>query len=247
MDQEAVSTRRVLNVAQDAALGFLRWTTDRTKEPRRVWQGQAQVVKTMASMISVWPEVASHNFARSATIAAKLAQEDPLTASFRKRLAGWAVSPGFGLRREYQAKFGRALNAWIEYQQADVAYRRVMSHAWAQSVATVMQTYADKAKAGDPPKTAKEAFSLWIDVADRTFIEIFRTDEYSRAQASLLNASMAFRSIRRELVDDALASSDLPTRRELDEAHRMIYTLRKELKAVKRQINAWTEEEQEDG
>ena len=262
VDEYTVSARRLLRYAQDAAVGVLRWTTDRAKfndsDPssvaEQILKSQDRAVKTMASMMSLWPRVVTESVAQSAaaTERASKAYEgllgaDPVSDTYRKTLSGFATSPGFGLTREYQAKLGRLIAAWLKYQQADIGYRRLLSATWAKSVTAVAQAYANKAKAGEAPQTAKEALNIWIDIADRTFIETFRTEEYGRAQSSMMNASMEFRRHRRELVDDVLAANDLPTRRDLDEAHRMIYTLRKELKAMKRQLNRLTKEERDDG
>jgi hypothetical protein len=39
-------------------------------------------------------------------------------------------------------------------------------------------------------------------------------------------------------MEDALRASDLPTRSDLEEAHKMIYELRKELRGVERELDA---------
>ncbi len=155
---------------------------------------------------------------------------------FREMFGGFAKSPGFGLTREYQAKLGQAFDAWLEYQERDVEYRKLLSKAWTDSFAAVMQAMADRATKGEAPKTPREMMQLWIDVADDTFIALFRTDAFSRTQSGLMNAMMKLRKTRRKIMEDALIASDLPTRSQLDEAHRMIYQLRKELKAVKREL-----------
>ena len=145
-------------------------------------------------------------------------------------------SPGFGLSREYQAKVGKTFEAWLDYQKRDVEYRTLLGKAWTDAFGATMQKMSAKTAAGDPPKTARETLELWIDVADETFIGLFKTAEFSKTQSGLVNALMQFKKHRRALMEDALVASDLPTRREVDEAHRMIYTLRKELKAVKKAL-----------
>ena len=147
-------------------------------------------------------------------------------------------TPGFGLSRQYQAKLGKTFAAWLDYQRRDLDYRMLLSRTWMKAFSLVMEKMAAKASEGESPKTARAALELWIDVADATFTDVFKTEAFSRAQSALVNASMALKKHRRALIEDMLIANDMPTRREVDEAHRMVYALRKELKAIKRQLKA---------
>ena len=56
-----------------------------------------------------------------------------------------------------------------------------------------------------------------------------------------MNSAMTYRVHEREIVEAFLKFSHLPSRSELDEAHRRIYELRKEVKELKaafRQMNS---------
>ena len=166
----------------------------------------------------------------------ELANADLVPEAFRRSVAGMSSSPGFGLTREYQAKLNQAFEAWLDYLQRELAYRRLVTKAWTDSFGLMMQRMADQAVKGEGPKSAREAMEGWIKVADETFVGLFKTDEFSRAQSALMNATMRLRKQRRALMEDALKANDLPTRTEVEQAHQMIYALRKELKAVKKQL-----------
>jgi polyhydroxyalkanoate synthesis regulator phasin len=68
------------------------------------------------------------------------------------------------------------------------------------------------------------------------FIEVFRSEKYIRIQGRLLNTAMAYRIHQREIVELFLKIGDMPTRSEVDEAHRNIYEQRKEMKALKKAL-----------
>jgi len=77
---------------------------------------------------------------------------------------------------------------------------------------------------------------LWTRGAEEVFTQNFRTEEYVLARGKMLNAGMAYRSRERAIIESFLKLYDLPTRSELDETHRRIYELRKEVKALKKTL-----------
>ena len=77
---------------------------------------------------------------------------------------------------------------------------------------------------------------LWTRGAERIFLDAFRTERYTLAQGKLLNSTMQYRMAQGRVLEEYLEMFGLPTRSEIDEAHRRIYELRKEVKALKKQM-----------
>jgi class III poly(R)-hydroxyalkanoic acid synthase PhaE subunit len=98
-----------------------------------------------------------------------------------------------------------------------------------------MATLAREGKRFEKPR---ELLDEWVKVADEVFTAHFCSEGFCSAQAQLLNAAHRVRRQRRDLMEDALRASDLPTRSDLEEAHKMIYELRKELRGVERELDA---------
>ena len=78
---------------------------------------------------------------------------------------------------------------------------------------------------------------MWTRGAEQVFTDGFRTERYVLAQGQMLNAAMAYRVHEREIIEVFLNLYDLPTRTELDETHRRLYELRKEVKDLKKTIS----------
>ena len=95
---------------------------------------------------------------------------------------------------------------------------------------------ADRAEQGEMIGSVRDLLLLWGQVADRVFIDTFRTDEFIQIQGQFLQAAMTYRIQQREIAEASLSLYDLPTRSEVDEAHRNIYELRKEVKALKKAL-----------
>ena len=198
-----------------------------------------------------WWRAGGDLFSKTASPFAQHVQESFKTDTFGADgfmggFTGFMNSPGFGLTREHQAKSAAAFEAWLEYLQRELEYRRLLSQAWTESFASMMETVGRKAASGEAPATARETLDLWVKVADTKFLAVFKTREFSLAQSALVNATMTLKQRSRAVMEQALSASDLPTKTEVEEAHRMIYLLRKELKAIKRQLKTQRGESRDD-
>jgi class III poly(R)-hydroxyalkanoic acid synthase PhaE subunit len=78
--------------------------------------------------------------------------------------------------------------------------------------------------------------SFWTRSAESVFTSAFGGERYTLAQGKLLNAQMQYRISRRRIMDKYLEACDMPTRREVDEAHRRIYELNREVKLLKKTL-----------
>jgi class III poly(R)-hydroxyalkanoic acid synthase PhaE subunit len=111
-----------------------------------------------------------------------------------------------------------------------------MSEAWMNAFRQMMRRLNERSERGEPLTSLKQLIEAWTDTADDAFNEVFESQRYIDSQARLLNSSMALRRKQQEIVDDLLKGSYIPGRSEVDEAHRSIYELRKEVRELKRRI-----------
>jgi polyhydroxyalkanoate synthesis regulator phasin len=73
-------------------------------------------------------------------------------------------------------------------------------------------------------------------VFDRVFAQTFRAENALEVQGNFLNSAMTYRLYQQQLMEVFLKMYDLPTRSEVDEIHRSIYELRKEIKSLKKAL-----------
>jgi class III poly(R)-hydroxyalkanoic acid synthase PhaE subunit len=145
-------------------------------------------------------------------------------------------SPTLGYSRELDEKLHKGFKAWQQYRRADFEYQLVMAEAWLKLFEQFQQELMAMAQQGKKVESLEALANLWMNLADPIFLEIFRSDRYIAAQNELLDATMTYRLQQRELVEQALKFYDIPTRAEVDEAHRSIYTQKKEIKALKKAL-----------
>ncbi len=146
-------------------------------------------------------------------------------------------APGLGLSREFNEKVAQGFKAFQAYQRASVRYRTVTAGIWRDAVQRFLRTLGRRVKDGEPVESMRELTKLWTNVADETFIEAFRTDEYIEAQNDFLEASLRLRKRQRSLTEEVQEALDQPTRSEMEEVYQLLHRLRQENKALKRALN----------
>ena len=82
---------------------------------------------------------------------------------------------------------------------------------------------------------AKAALALWTETANQQLLETQRSEPFLRSQAALIRATTALRLAQQELVEHFGKQYGFPTRTELDDVHRTVTELRRELRAMRRE------------
>ena len=82
---------------------------------------------------------------------------------------------------------------------------------------------------------AKAALALWTETANQQLLETQRSEPFLRSQAALIRATTALRLAQQELVEHFGKQYGFPTRTELDDVHRTVTELRRELRVMRRE------------
>lgn len=145
-------------------------------------------------------------------------------------------APGIGYSREFDEKLRRSFAAWLDYQEAAYGYQIILADTWVKAFEQLMREMMDNVEEGQKIESLRDFLTRWSVTADTIFKDVFRSDAYVVAQSKLVNALMQYRIKQRDVNERFLEINDIPTRSEVDEAHRRIYELRKEVKSLKRQL-----------
>lgn len=80
----------------------------------------------------------------------------------------------------------------------------------------------------------QQLLQVWSSTFDQVFAQTFGLEDALQVRGKFLNTAINFRKQQQKLMEVLLNWNDLPTRREVDEIHRNIYELRKEMKILKK-------------
>jgi class III poly(R)-hydroxyalkanoic acid synthase PhaE subunit len=156
--------------------------------------------------------------------------------AFDTTFGSLSQSPGFGLTREHEERLAKGFEAWQKVQRSYNDYQVLMADAWSGVFEQVLNELKDRSENDKPVQGVRELLNLWIGAADRSFDKVFRTEEYARVQGQFVTDYMNYRIQEQAIVEEMMRYGYTATRSEVDEAHRKIQELRRELKALKKSI-----------
>jgi hypothetical protein len=123
---------------------------------------------------------------------------------------------------------------WFAMREADARYRQITGNAWGRAFQTfTTEMSVDWARYyGD----SRKVLDRWLEIANDELIKTQRQQDYLDASRKLFRATIEYRLKQRELAEIWCESQSIPTRTEVDDLHRTVTELRRELRALKRQV-----------
>lgn len=157
----------------------------------------------------------------------------PYLDAVRREGASWLRIPAFGHAREHQERLQRLAEAQLDVQQQTSAYNALMLKASQSAYEIFELKLAEREEPGRQIESPRALFDLWIDAAEEAYAQIALSQEFRAVYARLVNAQMRLRAGIQKEVEQATAQLGMPTRSELDGAHRKIADLERALRRVR--------------
>jgi class III poly(R)-hydroxyalkanoic acid synthase PhaE subunit len=145
-------------------------------------------------------------------------------------------SPLLGPTREFNGKLLAGFDAWKELYQASINYQLILADVQVKSFEALMKELVSRAEKGNQVKDWKEFQTIWSQVADQVFEDTFCEEDKLKIRGKFLNSLNVYRIKQQEIMELSLNMMNMPTRKEVDEMHKTIYELRKELKQIKKHL-----------
>lgn len=127
----------------------------------------------------------------------------------------------------------RVMERYVEVQAASRGYESLVAGAWMEANQTFASTAA-KGLAEPGSVQPTQALRSWLGIADEVLTRAHRSPAFLEAQRRLLRAGMDFLLAERELVETLVEPTGLPTRSEVDELHRTVHTLKRQVRHLER-------------
>jgi len=163
-------------------------------------------------------------------------QARPYLDGLRSESQSWLRMPAFGVGREQQEHWQRLALAQADYQQCTQAYNDLMQKATRDAYAIFEDKLAEREEPGRQIQSARALFDLWVDAAEDAYAKVALSLEFREVYGKLVNAQMRLRGGVQREVEQASAMFGMPTRTELDGAHRKIAELERQLRRLRDSI-----------
>ena len=126
---------------------------------------------------------------------------------------------------------------WLAYMAALERYRAVMGAAWLKA----FQRFAEEL-AQDRPEDGLPAWDViqthWQEAAGAELAAAQRSEDFLAAQRDLIRARLDCSALLRAGVEKMAGMLGLPTRAEVDDLHRTVHGLKRELRTIRARLDS---------
>jgi class III poly(R)-hydroxyalkanoic acid synthase PhaE subunit len=155
---------------------------------------------------------------------------------YEKTLGDLTQIPGVGPSRGFNHKLMKALDAWEKLYPTSIDYQLVLAEIQQQSLEELRQTLISRAEKGETVKDWQQLQRLWSLSADNVFEKAFCLEDNLKVRGRFLNALNHYKLCQQELMELWMKTMNMPLRSEIDEVHKSIYELRKEVKRLNKTL-----------
>lgn len=159
-------------------------------------------------------------------------QAKPYLDAMQHEGGRWLHLPAFGPAREHQERWQKLAQAQQECQHQQNEYNALMMKAAQRAFEIFEEQLTARAESGRGIDSARGLFDLWIDAAEQAYAEAALSPEFRKVYGALTNAQMRLRSAVQQEVEQICGLFGMPTRTEVDSAHRKIAELERALRRV---------------
>jgi len=159
-----------------------------------------------------------------------------LLEQVQQQTAPWLQSPAFGPAREHQARWQHLLRSQQAFQAHSKDYLAQMREALEAAFDLFEQRLAEHEEPGTQLTSARAMFDLWIEAAEEAYAKVALSETFQTVFADMGNAQMRLRAALQHEVEHMSERLGLPTRSELDSAHRRIADLERQLRRLQASV-----------
>jgi polyhydroxyalkanoate synthase subunit PhaE len=199
----------------------------------RVWSSALELSQTFARNLQQGNEpdpLVSGLLGRIFDPSAWFAGTDGMDAALNRLAQGPRLADLWNTERQILAVF----NAWTALRRRNLEHNTVMLEAWLQAASSFAKILNEKADRNEALESWREVLALWAETANNVLLETQRSDAYLKSQRELLKASTDLRLAQRAMAELYSQMFGYPTRAELDDVHKAVTELRREVRALER-------------
>jgi polyhydroxyalkanoate synthase subunit PhaE len=213
--------------------------------------GATDLAQATKSVMDLWSAAASMSGKLATSLPTVAAGDGIVEATFRKIadprswmggagemddvLGRMAEGPRFADLWEAERRYLGVLQAWMNLRRRGLEHSAVVLDAWLKAARGFSEQLASRSGTGTKALDAKAALTLWTETANQQLLETQRSEPFLQTQAAMIRATTALRMAQQELVEHFGKQYGFPTRTELDDVHRTVTELRRELRAMRRE------------
>ena len=154
-------------------------------------------------------------------------------AFYEKEVKPLLNVPQVGFGRYYQERSNRLIDKFNSWNKASAEFLHMIFRPLDESIRILQREMEKSDQANRFSKGLKEFYQVWIKHLDSLYQNLFRSPDFIQCLSDTLDALEGFVTARTGYLQDLGKALQLPTMKDLDEAYRELYLLKKEVKKMK--------------
>lgn len=147
-------------------------------------------------------------------------------------------APAMGYYREAVEKQTHAMDSLMEFNLVLSEFYASLQSAGFKAAEKLQERLAEmQAEGADEPISFRELYRLWWQTNEDIYVELFRTEEFSKLLGQLVDKGMQFRAAFQAFVEEATKELPFPNRSEMDSLYKMLHGLRREVRRLSREVD----------
>ena len=151
--------------------------------------------------------------------------------------------PAVGKDREKVELLLRGLDDVSVYLAKNTEHQQMMYVTGLAAMEQVIETIARKVRDGKEIEDFSEFFDLWIEVNEKAYYALFKTEAFSTLQGELLACSLNVRKHFFKFMELYLYDLPIALRSEMDDLYKTMYELKKRVKGLEKEIKKLSAQE----
>ncbi len=157
---------------------------------------------------------------------------------YKATLGRLVEMPAVGPEREKFEKMMKGLSTFVNLYVAGMDISSDLQTVFAQAMRKVQEKTANDMEREINPGKYKEFYNIWMETYSEAFKEFSKSDHFVSDLGKLNSHLIDFLQNNREMLEENyLKPMNLPTKTEIDEINKELYSLKKTVKELTRQIN----------
>lgn len=145
--------------------------------------------------------------------------------------------PALGYYRETIEKYTAALDSMVEFNLVLADFYASLNAAGNKAMEKLQQGLSEALAAGEgTPQSFRDIYDLWWKTNEDVYIELFRTEEFSRLMGQLVEKGMYFKASFQAFMEEATKDLPFPNRTEMDTLYKTVYKLKREVRIQRKEI-----------
>ena len=199
----------------------------------RLWSSASELSQTFARNLQQGKEadpLVSSLLGRIFDPSAWFAGSDGMDAALHRLAQGPRLADVWNTERQMLNVF----NAWTALRRRGLEHNTLMLEAWLQAAGSFAKLLNEKADRNEALGSWRDVLALWVETANTVLLETQRSEAYLKSQRELLKASTDLRLAQQEVAEFYSEMFGYPTRAEIDDVHKALTELRREVRALER-------------